>query len=363
MMKFLTFPIFACILLSPLSLGAQKHDYVWMMGGRSQTNIDFAGIVIDFNTSPPDIYHEFREMNFSQANASICDTAGNLLFYTNGIYIANALGEPMENGTGLNPGPHAEQWQDYGYILTQGALALPVPERDSLYYLLHADKELTPDMSDIVSENFRYSLIDMRGDGGLGSVVEKNAPIKSGSFQLGKLTAAKHANGRDWWVLLREHRTSRFFRFLVTPTGVVELDDQQIGPPILRNGVGQACFSPQGDKYAVYESIDLVEGHYLNIYGFDRCTGLLNTPLQFNMVDSAWSGGAAFSPSGRFLYVSSFRYLYQYDLEAADIEASRITVAEWDGFHDTLLYSTPGQCDHFLSGAIGPRRENLHQQQ
>jgi hypothetical protein len=202
----------------------------------------------------------------------------------------------------------------------------------------------------------------MRGDGGLGSVVEKNAPIKSGSFQLGKLTAAKHANGRDWWVLLREHRTSRFFRFLVTPSGIEQLDEQQIGPAILRNGVGQACFSPQGDKYAVYESIDLVEGHYLNIYGFDRCTGLLNAPLQFNTVDSAWSGGAAFSPSGRFLYTPSFRYLYQYDLEAA--KTSRPPASRWrSGMGFMILFTAHLAVRQLLSGAIGPRRENLHQQQ
>ncbi|MCO6491920.1 MAG: hypothetical protein J5I98_26120, partial [Phaeodactylibacter sp.] len=104
-------------------------------------------------------------MDLCQTNASICDTAGNLLFYTNGIYVANALHQPMENGGGLNPGSHATQQGSggRGYILDQGALILPVPESDSLYYLLHMDKIVPGDPSIwwFSSEHLYYTLVDM----------------------------------------------------------------------------------------------------------------------------------------------------------------------------------------------------------
>lgn len=48
-------------------------------------------------------------------------------------------------------------------------------------------------------------------------------------------------------------------------------------------------------------------------------------------IDSA-PGGIAFSESSRFLYASAWDTIYQYDMEAADILASRTKVAEYDGF-------------------------------
>lgn len=328
------------VLMATLTTSAQKHDYVWLMGEDSQTNPEFSGTVIDFNTVLPNIYYEFREMFFFPTNASICDTAGNLLFYTNGIYIANALGEPMENGQGLNPGPHANTWQDYGYILDQGALILPVPEHDSLYYLLHLDKETPSGQFDYHSQHFYYTLINIRENNGLGRVIEKNQVIIDEELQVGKLTSVKHANGRDWWILLRKYGSNIFHRFLVTPDGILSQGIQQIGNPVLLPGVGQAVFSPDGSKYVFYDNRSVVDGNYCNIYDFDRCTGQLTNPVQFSFVDSASCGGIAISPNNRFLYVSSFRFLYQYDLWAPDIEASRITIAEWDGFVENNFFAT-----------------------
>src|SRR5690606_33998998 len=71
---------------------------------------------------------------------------------------------------------------------------------------------------------------------------------------------------------------------------------------------------------------------------FDRCTGLLSNPVHQNIIDTAWSGGVAISPNSRFLYVSSYKYIYQYDLYADDILASKDTVAIYDGY---LVEITP----------------------
>ena len=116
-------------------------------------------------------------MYFYQTNASICDTAGNLQFYTNGIYVANALHEPMENGDGLNPGAHADaQSEDgRGYILDQGAIIMPVPESDSLYYLLHKDKVAPGDDEGIwfSSKHLYSTMIDISANNGLGKCCQK----------------------------------------------------------------------------------------------------------------------------------------------------------------------------------------------
>ncbi|MEN0004928.1 MAG: hypothetical protein AAF798_12315, partial [Bacteroidota bacterium] len=63
---------------------AQNHDYVWLLGANGVDNPYYAGTVIDFIGDPPEVYYEFRDIVFFQTNASICDSSGNLLFYTNG---------------------------------------------------------------------------------------------------------------------------------------------------------------------------------------------------------------------------------------------------------------------------------------
>ena len=338
------FCLFLCI-LEGVVCHAQKQDYLWLTGYSSKTvDSSFGGTVIDFITEPPDIYYEFRDMDFCPTNASICDTVGNLLFYTNGIYLANALHQPMENGGGLNPGTHATQQGDAGrgYILGQGAIILPVPESDSLYYLLHMDKIVPGDFGTWFSSEHLYcTLVDMSANNGLGKVIEKNRIVKRAIMESGKLTATRHANGRDWWILLRQFDTNKYFTFLATPAGIKELDNQIIGDSIPSPGLGQAVFSPDGTKYA---NLHLVGGigreDYISVYDFDRCIGELSHPIQFTYLDSAWAGGVAFSPNSRFLYASSFTNLYQYDLWAPDIEASRDTVAVWDGFSEDGFFST-----------------------
>lgn len=313
------------------SLCAQQHDNLWLFGYESYANSEcYGGSVLDFTTNSVDTFYQYRDMNFDVTNASICDAAGNLLFYTNGIYIANALHEPMENGEGLNPGEHADNRQVYGYILDQGAIILPKPNSDHLYYLFHADKERPNDSLSWRSAHFYYSLVDMSENEGLGSVIEKNEILLNEPLAVGKITATKHSNGIDWWILIRKYRSNEYYRFLLTSDGISNLGVQEVGNPF-ESGVGQAVFSPNGKKHARYNTVSLTEGDNLNIYDFDRCNGFLSNPVQTISLDSAYSGGAAFSPNSRFLYLSSFNYVFQYDLEADDILATKDTVAIYDG--------------------------------
>ncbi len=313
------------------SLCAQQHDNLWLFGYESYANTEcYGGSVLDFTTNSVDTFFQYRDMNFDVTNASICDTAGNLLFYTNGIYIANALHEPMENGEGLNPGEHADNRQTYGYILDQGAIILPKPNSDHLYYLFHADKERPSNGLDWRSANFYYSLVDMSENNGLGKVIEKHEILLNEPLGVGKITATKHSNGIDWWILIRKYMSNEYYRFLLTSDGISNLGIQESGNPV-ESGVGQAVFSPNGKKYARYNAVSLAEGNNLNIYDFDRCTGSLSNPVQTILIDSAFVGGAAISPNSRFLYISSYNFIYQYDLEADDILTTKDTVAIYDG--------------------------------
>lgn len=320
------------------SVFSQKEDFFWVFGYSSNTvDSSFGGTNIDFNSEPPDIHYEFRELDLDITNSSICDAEGNLLFYTNGLSIANASGDILENGEGLNPDPYRDNWIGSGYPLYQGTLILPLPNTPDLYYLFHEERSWTPNDPVHNSKVFTlyYSLIDMSANNGAGEVIEKNIPIIQDTLDYGKITATKHANGVDWWMLIPEFDSNKYYRILFTEDGISSIDTQTIGEMVYA-GAGQAVFSPDGNKYVRYILKNVNVGNFLNIYDFDRCTGLLSNPEQYNIIDQAYSGGVAISPNSKFLYVPSFGYTYQYDLEADDIEASKDTVAIYDGFVDIL---------------------------
>lgn len=326
---------FLLLSLYPIVVNAQndqKRDNLWLFGYESNpTNLDFGGTNINFSTSPPDIYYEYRPMNFSETNASICDGQGNLLFYTNGFYVANKNHQQMENGGGLSPGGFNQEYIEIGLIMPQGAMILPVPESDSLFMLFHATFDLikTPN-TDGGNMTSYYSLIDMSENNGLGAVIEKNVVFNQDTLTYGKITAARHGNGRDWWILMNEYNTNRYYRWLLTPEGLQDMEQQAIGETVT-NGLGQAVFSPDGTKYVNLNQTTFTDtGTHVAIYDFDRCTGLLSNDVHL-FYQGALSGGVAISPNSRFLYVSKYDTLFQFDFYANDIASSREIVGIYDG--------------------------------
>jgi hypothetical protein len=72
--------------------------------------------------------------------AYISDTLGHLLFYTNGQEVYNKNNQRMPNGI-INAGDvwnlYVYNGQSAGLGITQGALALPVPNSNHLYKLFY----------------------------------------------------------------------------------------------------------------------------------------------------------------------------------------------------------------------------------
>lgn len=339
-------------------LFAQKHDNIWVLGYYGQNpHPILGGMIIDFNETPPLISDIDTGMDFNFTNASISDAEGNLLFYTNGIYIADASHEVMENGDSINNMGISQQYSSTGLPIPQGALILPFPENDSLYYVFHVP--VIPDTNGLDAFIFilNYSVVNVNKNNGNGSVIDKDVTIISDTLGFGKLTACKHANGRDWWILVRkDERFSRdVYRLLLTPQGVFNVGKQDAGPEIIypNGAVGNVVFSPDGTKYVSHE-IRFNPLNAIDIYDFDRCTGELQHLEHFTMDDSIFlTGGASVSPDSRFLYIVTNVSIFQFDLWAADIEATRNVVAEYDGF---IGYPYPSK---FGIPQIGPNGKIL----
>ena len=118
-----------------LSGQESRRDNIWMLGINNDTTIPKSAI--NFNSGTADTFSFIRSMSIFITNASICDTNGQLLFYTNGNYVSNRLHQMMPGTAGFNPGDHTTSTYPYGNGIVQGAMIIPWPKRPDEYILLH----------------------------------------------------------------------------------------------------------------------------------------------------------------------------------------------------------------------------------
>ena len=311
-----------------------KHDYNWIAGypystRDSQINgvkFDFSNKIFKINSLKLDLYMYTYSGNYS-------DRSGNFLYYSNGCVIKNRNHQTVNNGDSINPGEMHNYICKYGYVCNQGSIFFEDLRDSNITYLVHQRNVFWDYASGSLSGytgNLLYTKIDNLSSNGFGKALEKNVNILKDTMYTGSLTACKHANGRDWWIMQPRLFGKYYHRILFDTSGFKVVGTQEIGDTTGQNGAcgSQACFSPNGTKYVRFSAI---EG--ISIFDFDRQTGLLSNYKKIVrlLLPSAFVG-VAVSPNSRFLYAFARNKIYQYDLRAADIEASEEIVAEYDGF-------------------------------
>jgi hypothetical protein len=314
------------LLLAFMSLSghAQKEDFIWYLGYLPNApEQKFGGTRIDFQQSPPSVTFFNLALEFTPVSM-ISNAEGDVLYYSGGCSIANRNNQIMPNGGSINSGQYADIFCPVqGYPTFSGIISLPFPGDTFRYLFFH----LWKDMSSLY-KRLLTSHINMALDQGLGDVESKNEIILQDTFA-GYLTAVRHGNGRDWWVAAHKGRSNRSLLFMLDPDGLHAPIAQHIGPvwgP--RDWSGQSVFSPDGSKYARANP-----DNGLNLFDFDRCTGAFSNPIVVSLAaDSASATGVAFSPNSRFLYLSTGLKLFQFDMQAPNIPASKQLIGVYDGF-------------------------------
>ncbi|REJ81328.1 MAG: T9SS C-terminal target domain-containing protein [Bacteroidetes bacterium] len=321
--------------LFPTVVSCQVHSLIWPLcdylgnppNMKMNMNFSSGNLVIDT---------VYRPSGFVLTNSAISDSTGQLLFYTNGCFIANALNDTMPDGDGMSTTPCGDQNCGYGTnIVLQSTLAIPDPGNLSQYYIFH---ETCEHSTQLHPWNLLYSKVDLSLQGGLGAVTHKNTDILSQVLDGGILTGTRHGNGRDWWVMVHGHNTDEYIRFLVTPEGVQGPFRQNIGPIIWNDARGNSKFSPDGTLFATSTFQADVR-----LFNFDRCTGLLSNMRYYDTHDSIFIACLEFSASSRFLYLSAQPALMQFDLLNSPSTLVPTIIDRVDGFlaPDTCYFFVP----------------------
>ncbi len=333
--------------LISISYSQNKRDYNWLFGmfpPQFGTNY-ISGDIIDFNNKGK-IDTIRLGASLGDNNVSISDKEGNLLFYSNGCKVIDSTHHLMQNGDSINYG---EAWKEEctlysGLIGPQNSIILPDPGNIDAgrngYYLIHKRFELIYEpIIQAYSPELYYTYVDMNGNNGKGKVIEKNKVIfRTTNMPISYLTACKHANEKDWWIISQKKDTNLYYIVLLNTDTISLIDSINIGYKIdINSGLSQAKFSPDGKKYIIFNDDGLL------IYDFNRETGKLSNFKHIIINNEGNSEGLSISPNSRYAYLSANTDLYQIDLWADDIQASLVHIDHIDGFQDPYFYSLFGQ--------------------
>ena len=281
--------------LLPVLLLAQGQNNIWYFGNN-------AGIT--FNTPTPSALTN-GQLSTGEGCASICDHSGNLLFYTDGMTVYNMLHAVMSNGSGL-----FGQWSS-----TQSAIIVPLPGSTTVYYIFTLD-------AFAYANGVCYSIVDMSLAGGLGAVTVKNVQILTPAAE--KITAIKHANNQDFWIVIHGWNNNKFYAYPFTTTGlnltpvitpIGSVHSGGGGPNNANNAIGYMKVNAAGNTIALAVTMLYI----YEIFQFNNTSGVLSNMISLGNPDNSsntYPYGLEFSPDNHYLYVKNFYSLrvYQYDM-------------------------------------------------
>lgn len=272
---------------------------------------------IDFSSGLPVATSGLQ--NNVEASAAMSDSAGNLLFYTDGINVFDRMDSIMPNG-GSIMGCQSS---------TQGALIVPMPRNPNRYYLF-----TTSCYEYNFSQGARYHVIDMSLNGGRGDLLLRDQLIVLDMAE--ELAATYHSNDCDVWITLHENNSAVFHAYLLTDTGLVMQPVlSTVGPNYyyINNTWGRTTH-----KFNAAGTMAVQCPRYngsTQVHHFDRSTGQFSAWLSLNPHSAALDPySACFSPNDSVLYMMGrnysnndvYSFLVQYDLSQGTSQAVSASV-------------------------------------
>ena len=277
---------FIIFLLSSVSVFSQKETWKWYISGKG---------ALDFSSGSPVSFGN-NAMNLSWEGCStISDANGNLLFYTDGSWLYDKNHSVPPNGSNLN-GCNS---------VTQVGIFVPKPGSATNYYLFIIGGPSFNGSSP--PWTLYYNEINTTLNGGTGDISIKGVPLAASTANCGeKMTAVKHCNGVDYWLVVHDINGTAYRAYLVTAGGVSTTPVvSNVGTSFVTNangddGQGQMKLSPNGSKIA---SALYAQG-LVEVCDFNKATGVVSNPLSLGN-GGQYSYGVEFSPDNSKLYSSN----------------------------------------------------------
>ena len=257
---------------------------------------------INFNFEPPQFFTS--SIKTWSGSATLCDSTGALLLYSDGRKVYNSNGEIIKNGESIN-----------GFIPGIQCVAfLPSFTDKNEYYLFTIFLDYTRDTGGIY-----YSVINKKNE---FIVTQKNILLKKGLFHY--LTIVKHANNKDFWLitqLLPDSFISIRFSKNVVDTLIKSPNDVNKGikPKSLRGNLkssndGRMLIECSWSSTGVDSTMDFSR---IVLYKFNNETGIVSFDKIIDWVNN-WRkeqirheyNDVAFSPNDSLFYVSDKGVMY-----------------------------------------------------
>jgi len=291
--------LFLLLFITPILSYSQNEAAIWYFGQN-------AGL--DFNSGTPVVLTD-GQINTYEGCATISDSLGNLLFYTDGVTVYDRTHNIMQNGNGLSGNSSS----------TQSAIIVQKPNNLNQYYIFTVDENAgaSPNQGGI-----DYSIVDLTLNGTLGAITTKNSLLLDNSYE--KITAIKNANNNDYWIIT--FFIDRYYAWELNATGL------NTTPIISTAGISSINDTSRGYLKISTDGSKIANANFGNtprlfLYDFNNSTGVVSNEVQLLFEDNKDNPyGVEFSPLTQKLYVTTCQIdasgislsppgkLYQFDL-------------------------------------------------
>lgn len=276
--------IVSCLVLYSQNPEAKRATH-WYFGN---------GAGLDFSSGSPVAVTDGK-LHTYEGCASMSDTTGNLLFYSDGDTVWNKNHQPMPNGTGLLGCPL------FGSS-SQATLIVPHPGNDSLYYVFTTD---CIENSGVFG--LRYSVVNMNLNGGLGDIISSSKNILLYTPVTEGLTAIYNCDNTAIWVMSHEYNNKNFVAYKIDTNGINSAPVISSIGSFYNSFDSYMRFSPNGKLFASAFS----QG--TELFQFDTQTGLLSNVISLPSFSGDY--GTCFSSNSSKLYfMNSGSYIIQFDV-------------------------------------------------
>jgi hypothetical protein len=285
----------------------------------------------------------------TDSRAFYADKNANIKFASNGWRLINSFGEVLSFKLWHDDLAWPNDNSDTTNVInSKGPLFLEAPGDSSKVYLFYGQykrmQAIQPSDYNLVNYDvyFTYALLDVETQ----SIISQNNIVLTDTTSQSDAVAVRHGNGRDWWILKPGIRTNEYYRALLDPSGLSEMEKITI-PGLVPHEqfYSVSHFTQDGNKFIHFTGIG---GKWAQRFDFDRCTGTLSNPIETDLnplIRELDAGNFTISPDGSKVYFTRLYYasdsatyisgLHQYDFETDSLSL----IARSNG----LAFLTPNQ--------------------